>query len=447
MDKKLFRKELMAIAIPLALQNLLNALVGASDALMLGRLTQEAIAAVSLANQVSFVMSLFNGAVIGSISVLVSQYWGKKDYVRAKRFHAMAIRYVMLVSIIFSALAFFIPEKLMSIFTTEEELITIGAGYLKIVAFSYLFAGLAQCYLMVMKIAGYAKISVWISAVTVVVDMVLDLFLVYGIGIFPALGANGTAYTTILVEVIAFVWCLAWAKRRENVRMDKQSFFYFSKMYEQDIWKIIPGMLSSSLAWGLSISAQTLILGRLGTDATAAAAVIGVVMQLIQCLGHGLASGSGIMIAGLLGRNELEKAKQYGHEFWCVAIWCGIVNVGLICLIGPMAYYFYVLEPVAKTYLVQMLIFSAFYLFAFSFNTIFTCGVFPAGGDTVYDAISVFFATWCFALPLAFVGCFVFHWPVMVVYVVMRLDEIVKVPFIPRRMRKYIWLKNLTRNE
>ena len=78
MDTKVFRKELIALAIPLALQNLLNALVGASDALMLGRVTQEAIAAVSLANQVSFVMSLFNGAVIGSISVLVSQYWGKK---------------------------------------------------------------------------------------------------------------------------------------------------------------------------------------------------------------------------------------------------------------------------------------------------------------------------------------------------------------------------------
>ena len=98
MNTKVFRKELMALAIPLALQNLLNALVGASDALMLGRVTQEAIAAVSLANQVSFVMSLFNGAVIGSISVLVSQYWGKKDYIRAKRCHAMAIRYAIIIS-------------------------------------------------------------------------------------------------------------------------------------------------------------------------------------------------------------------------------------------------------------------------------------------------------------------------------------------------------------
>ena len=447
LDKKLFNKELMALAIPLALQNLLNALVGASDALMLGRVTQEAIASVSLANQVSFVMSLFNGAVIGAIGVLVSQYWGKRDYVRAKRFQGMAIRYVIVISAVFAALAFLIPEKLMAIFTTEAELIRIGAEYLKIVSFSYIVAGVAQCYLMVMKISGFAKISVWISAVIVVVDMILDLFLIYGIGIFPALGANGSAYTTIFVEVIAILWCFIWSRRHENVRLDKKSFLHFSKLYEMDAWKIIPGMLASSLSWGLSISVQTFILGRLGADATAAAAVTAVVMQLIQCLGNGLASGSGIMIAALLGKNELEKAKAYGHHFWKVSFWCGVVNAALICIIGPLAYWFYVLEPMAKTYLVQMLIFSALYLFAFAFNAIYTCGVFPAGGDSMYDAISVFFATWCFALPLALVGCFVFHWPVMVVYIVMRIDEIIKVPFIPRRIKQYIWLKNLTREE
>lgn len=85
-------------------------------------------------------------------------------------------------------------------------------------------------------------------------------------------------------------------------------------------------------------------------------------------------------------------------------------------------------------------------MFAYAYNTIITCGVFPAGGDSRYDAISVILATWCFAIPLALLGCFVFHWPPMLVYVVMCLDEIVKAPFIGRRYRKYIWLKNLTRD-
>ena len=120
-------------------------------------------------------------------------------------------------------------------------------------------------------------------------------------------------------------------------------------------------------------------------------------------------------------------------------------NVGLICMVGPLVYFFYVLELQAKIYLIQMLIFHAAYMFAFSYNTVFTVGVFPAGGDSKYDAVSVFFATWCFAIPLALLGCFVFHWPVMWVYIVMCLDEIVKVPFIKRHYDKYIWLQNLTR--
>ena len=103
---------------------------------MLGRLTQDAIAAVALANQVSFVMSLFNGAIIGAIGVLSAQYWGKKDYLNAKRFLGMTIRYVAAISLVFFLLAFLIPEKLMGIFTLEPELIRIGAGYLRIVSFS-----------------------------------------------------------------------------------------------------------------------------------------------------------------------------------------------------------------------------------------------------------------------------------------------------------------------
>ena len=435
----------MTFAVPLALQNLLNALVGASDALMLGRLTQDAIAAVSLANQISFVMSLFNGAVIGAVSVLVAQYWGKKDYLNAKRFLGMAVRYVAIISFVFFMLAFAIPEKLMSVFTPETELIRIGAGYLRIVSCSYLFAGISQCFLMMMKVSGFARMSVWISAVTVVVDMSVDFFLIYGIGPFPRLEANGSAYSTIAVEAIALIWCLIWAQKKKDIRQDRKTLFFFSKNYEKDIWKVIPGMLASALSWGLSMTMHSFILGHLGTDATAAYSITVVAQQMIQCLTNGLAVGGGIMVGQLLGQNLLDKAKEYGKQLWKVALWSGLINIVLIALIGPLVYFFYVLEPQAKIYLIQMLIFHAAYMFAFAYNTVFTVGVFPAGGDSKYDAVSVFFATWCFAIPLALLGCFVFHWPVMWVYIVMCLDEIIKVPFLKRHYDKYIWLKNLTR--
>ena len=151
-EKKEFNKQLMGLAVPLALQNLLTSLVGASDALMLGRLTQESIAAVSLANQVAFVMSLFYAIAIVSASVLVSQYWGKKDYLNAKRFLGMAIRYAFAIGVIFTVVAYFFAEHLIGLMTPEEELIRIGAGYLRIVCFSYIFTAVLRCFLMIMKI-------------------------------------------------------------------------------------------------------------------------------------------------------------------------------------------------------------------------------------------------------------------------------------------------------
>lgn len=444
---KQFTKELLALAIPFALQGLLNALVGASDALMLGRLTQEAVAAVSLANQISFVLSLFLSAIVGSVGVLVAQYYGKKDFDTVRNLLSMALRYVLVLTLIFFSLAFFAPEHLMRLFTNEPELITIGAGYLKIVSFSYFFQGMAQCYLMLMKIDGRAKMSVWISAVTVVVDMFVDFFLIYGIGKVPALGANGSAYSTIVVEMIAFIWCVAASYQKGKIHPNRKSLVFFSKSLEKDLRHVVLPMLASSLSWGLSIVAHSVIIGHLGTDATAAYSVTNVATELIQCVSQGAASGSGVMLGALLGQNLFDKAKEYGRRFWNVSILCGIINAGLLCIVGPCVYFFYVLETTAKSYLIQMLAYNILYMFAYSFNTIFTCGVFPAGGDAKYDAISVFIATWCLALPISVVGCFVFHWPVMVVYMVMCADEIVKFPFLIPRYKKYIWLRNLTKEQ
>ncbi len=444
-EKKAFNKELITLAIPLALQQLLHALVGATDALVLGRLTQEAIAAVSLANQISFIMSLFYGAVVTAVGILIAQYWGKQEYSKAKRFLGMAIRYVAIISLVFAFSAYFFPEQLMRIFTPEQELVFIGAEHLKILSFSYLFSGLSHCFLMVMKISGYAKMSVWISVIMVTADIIADIFLVYGAGEFKGLGSSGTAYSTIAVEGIALVWCVIWSLKTKKLNPAVSDLFSFSKKYENDLWKIIPGIFMSNISWGLSISVHSLIVGHLGEDATAAYSVVVVTQQLIQCLSHGLSSGAGIMIGGLLGDNQLEKAKKYGNRFWRIAAISGFINIGLLAAAGPLVYVFYVLEPQAKTYLVQMLIFMGIYMFAYAYNTIITCGVFPAGGDSKYDAVSVVIATWFFAVPLSLFGCFLFDWPVIVVFIVMCLDEIVKVPFIKRRYNKFIWLKNLTK--
>lgn len=446
-EKKDFYKELFSLAIPIGMQNLLVALIGASDALMLGRLTQDAVSAVSLANQIAFIMSLFSGAVVGGGGALIAQYWGKGDWTMVKNLFCMLIKWAFGISFVFFALAMFAPELLMRIYTPDTALIKIGASYLRAVSLSYLFTGVTQCYYLIMKLEGKAPKSVLISVVTLITDVVLDFFLIYGFAGVPKLGANGSAYSTVVVELVALIWCIAESHRGESIRPDLQGFQWFSIDITKDLFKIALPMLGSSLAWGFGFSMHSLIMGHLGSDATAAASIASVAQELITCVCKGISVGAGIMVGKLLGQNLFDKVKEYGKKFCHISIWAGIVHMALLCILGPIVAEFFVLSETAKHYLVIMLVFSAFYVFAYSINTVIVCGIFPAGGDAGYDALSVFFASWCFALPLALLGTFVFHWPVIVVYILMCADEIVKIPWLYPRYKKYLWLNNLTREE
>lgn len=280
---------------------------------------------------------------------------------------------------------------------------------------------------------------------TLLTDMILDLFLIYGLFEIPAFGAKGSAYSTVAVEWIALVWCIIISHRKNNVHPDIAGFRWFSKNIANDICKISFPMFLSSMAWGIGFSMHAMIMGHLGSDATAAASITSVAQEMITCICKGISAGAGIMIGKLLGQNLFEKATEYGKRFSKLSIWVGGIHMVLLFLLIPALTAFFILSETAKQYLIVMLLFSGFYVFAYSINTIVVCGIFPAGGDSKYDAISVFFASWCFALPLALLGTFVFHWPVSIIYVLMCSDEIIKVPFIIPRYKKYIWLKNLTR--
>jgi len=446
-EKKSFYKELFSLAIPIGLQNLLVSLIGVSDALMLGRLTQDAVSAVSLANQVAFIMSLFSGAVVGGGGVLIAQYSGKNDHLMVKRLFCMIIKWSFSVSCIFFLLAMLVPESLMRIYTPDAALIKIGASYLRIVSFSYLFSGVTQCYFLMMKIEGKAAKSVMISVVTLLTDMTIDFFLIYGTAGVPKLGSDGSAYSTVVVELVALVWCIAESYRGESTHPDWPAFCWHSAVVAKDIIRIALPMLGSALAWGLGFSLHSLIMGHLGSDATAAASIASIAQELVTCVCKGISAGCGIMVGKILGQSLFEKARAYGKKFCQISFWTGGIHLVLLAALGPIVAEFFVLSDTAKGYLVIMLIFSGLYVFAYSINTIIVCGVFPAGGDARYDAVSVLFASWCFALPLALLGTFVFKWPVMIVYILMCSDEIVKLPWIYPRYKKYLWLKNLTREE
>lgn len=121
MERKIYSK-VFAIVLPIALQNLLSSLVSVSDALMLGRLNQNVLSAVSLATQVQFVLNLFFSALIAGTTILSAQYWGKGDNESVEKVLGVAVRISCLIALIFFLAAQICPVFLMHIFTARNWL-------------------------------------------------------------------------------------------------------------------------------------------------------------------------------------------------------------------------------------------------------------------------------------------------------------------------------------
>ena len=121
-----FAQAVYTIALPIAFQNLMSALVSASDAMMLGMVNQDSLSAVSLAAQVQFVLSLFWAALTIGTTILAAQYWGKNDRLSVEKILAIVLKYSFVISFLFFAAAALCPQALMRIFTNDVTLIALG---------------------------------------------------------------------------------------------------------------------------------------------------------------------------------------------------------------------------------------------------------------------------------------------------------------------------------
>ena len=421
------------------------ALVSATDAIMLGLVDQTSLSAVSLAGQVQFVLNLFVTAIAIGVGIIAAQYWGKKDTASIEKIVPIALRTNLICGGVFTLAATFFPETLMRFFTGEEALIASGAGYLRAVALSYLLCGISQIYLTVLKNTGAASTSSRISSMAVILNIIANAILIFGLCGFPKLGIVGAAYATVLARAVELVWSIAATKRRGCVEVRWSGLFQRCAGLEGDFWKYTTPVLGASLVWGIAFTLYSVIMGHMGSDAVAANSITGIAKSMISCLIRGVSGGAGIMIGNLLGAGELEKAKNYGGRLTHLAIAVGIVTGGLLMLFSPLIVRLAPLSETAAGYLQGMLIFCGINIMFQSVNTTVLDGIFCAGGDSQFDMKGNIGAMWCFSVPLGFLAAFWLKLPVMVVFCIVNLDEIVKIPAVYLHYKKYIWVRNITR--
>lgn len=440
-----FYRQLTALVFPIMIQSFMLALVSATDAAMMGILNQESLSAVSLAGQVQFVLNLFVTGIAAGTGIIAAQYWGKKDTASIEQVIPVALRANLICGTLFTLCAFFAPRALMLIFTDELPLLELGGAYLRAVSPSYLLCAISQIYLIVLKNTGAAAVSSRISSSAVVLNIILNAVLIFGLLGFPALGVRGAAIATAIARGVELVWS-AWATRHRNVVLVRWNrLFQRERTLAGDFWRYTRPVLAASMVWGIAFTLYSVIMGHMGTDAVAANSITSIAKNLLSCLIRGLGGGAGIMIGNLLGADELEKAREYGRRLTHLAIAVGIGTGGLLMLLSPLIVRLVGYGETASAYLQGMLLFCGVNVAFQSVNHVVLDGIFCAGGDAKFDMVGNLGAMWCFSVPLGFLAAFWFKLPVLAVYCIVNMDEIVKMPAVYRHYKKYIWLRNITR--
>lgn len=444
---KLIYKKLFTIVAPIAFQYLMASLVTASDAFMLGFLDQDSLSAASLAGQIAFVYSLFFGAFVFGLTVLAAQYWGKGDRKTAEEVLAITMRYSLLSGMIFTLAALLIPRQIMMLFTAQEALISAGASYLRTVSYSYLLSGFSQAYFGMMKICDRAKLSSAIGSAAVVLNIILNALLIFGLGPFPKMGIEGAALATVLARVFEAVMVILAIIRKKCPPLDILLMLYTkNKELHKDYWKYTVPLLINQIGWGGGVTMYSVIMGHLGSDAVAANSIAGIVRSMIASLCWGIASGVGIILGGMLGRNELEEAKKAGGSFVRFSILIGAASGAVILALTPLVLHFIHLEPQAQHYLKYMMFLASYYIIGNSLNSTIISGIFPSGGDTKFGMWCDVITLWCVVVPMGMIAAFVLKLPVLAVAFILTLDEFVKIPAVYRHYMKYEWVKNITKD-
>ena len=440
--KRSLRKEIVRLALPIALQQFMTALVGACDAIMLGKLSQDAMSAVSLATQVTFVFNLFMFAFMAGENMFVAQYYGKGDYTGISQVFSLVTKICGCIAVVFLAGTLFFPEQLMRILTNEETLIVLGSEYLRVIGISYVFSGIAQIFLAIMKNCGAVNMSTLINGVMVILNIALNAVFIFGLSGFPKMGIKGAALATVLATVVQFLWSVGYVLCR--IRAVKFSLRSCEKKLFGRFWQKAVPLLINNLAWGIGFSMYSVIMGHLGTDAVAANGIANISKNLVVCFCLGLGNAGSIIVGNRLGADRLQEAKEVGGTLTRTAIIAGIVSGLVLIALSPFITKMVDLTPTARGYLQKMLLISSYYIAGKSVNCMTIGGIFAAGGDSKFGMLCDSVTLWCIIVPLGCICAFILKLPVMIVYFVLNLDEIIKLPVVYKHYKKYKWIKNLT---
>lgn len=443
-------KYFLALAIPLALQNLVTTAVNLADNVMVGKLGDSAIASVNQANQFFFVYSMIIFGICSGSSVFIAQFWGKRDYTNIRRIAGLGTMFGLFVGLIFAALSIFSSLNVMSILSTDSDVIKQGSSYLKILTLSYPLTAIALSAAHLLKSVGNVKIPLFASVVAILTNVFFNWVFIYGNLGAPALGVNGAAYATLIARVIEFSIIIYGAlnsvdflrkNMKDYIKIPKETIKYFIN--------ISTPVILNETAWGLGTSLYTVIYARIGNspeEGTAALAAIHITLlaeKLASVFIFGMGHAIGILVGNEIGSRRNRRAEFSAYQVAYLAPILGSCFAFLMVVFSPLyVMLFNVSLGVALT--AKRLIFILAVIMPIkNFNLVNIVGTLRGGGDTSFSCLLDIGGVWFLSLPLIFVCALILKLPIEIVYATSLFEEVIKAILIYQRLKKRKWINDL----
>ena len=436
-----FYSSLVAIAIPISLQALLQNFVNMLDTIMIGRLGSVEIAAVGLGNQIFFILNMILFGITSGGSVFIAQFWGKKDLAGIRKSLGLMTLIAFVVSVIFTITCLLIPNQLIRLYSPDPQVIQVGGTYLRFVCLSYIPTAISFSITLALRSTERVKLPLVCTSISLFTNLIANYLLIFVAG----LGVKGAAIATIISRIIELVILATWSYSHKYEICGKlKELLGFNRYFIVKFLKIAFPVIINETFWGLGTSVYNAIFAHAGTNAFTAYSITGTISQLtwVFCMGFG--NGIGVLIGKRIGEKKIDEAKTYAkRSMWFMPLIGAFVGVFLVPLSKLLPVFFNVDQEIIKTATAILMILIFVYPFnSFCMNWI--VGVCRAGGDTVFSAVAEIVVLWCVAIPLGYVAAFVLHLPAPMIYLFFCSESIVKAIIGAIRVLSGKWLHEVT---
>ena len=443
-----FYRAFFALAMSLALQNLLTFGVNLMDTVMLGRYSQEAMSGVSLCNQIQFLLQMLVGGAGEGAVVLGSQYWGKNKLEPIPHIIGVALRFGAVLSAALFAAVLLVPTQLLGLLSNDAGVIAQGAAYFQIICFSYVIFTVTNILVASLRSIGVVKIGYAISFSTLCINVTLNYLLIYGNLGCPELGVRGAAIATLVsrcVELLIVVYYLTYREKRLNLTLKK--LLFIDSSYLRDYNRVSAPVLVNQALWGVAQMVQTGILGHLGGDVTAANAIAVQVYQVLSVVAYGAASASGIVVGRSIGEGRKDALRPLVTTLQVLFIIIGLASGGLIFLArNPiLAVFGGALTERARGLALQFMAVIAVTTVGTSYQMACDTGVIRGGGDTAFSDKMNLISMWGVVVPLSAMAAFWWKSSPVLVFFLLKWDQIYKIIPVALRLHSWKWVRSVTR--